>query len=40
MSGNDVPNCSEEERKMVYMPETRIRLFMRMELEACRNELD
>ena len=37
-SGNDVHCCSEEERKIMWMRETRIRLFMQMKLEACRNE--
>ena len=32
--------CSEEERKMVWMRETRIKIFMQMELEACWDELD
>ena len=32
--------CSKEEWKMIWMRETRIRFFMQMELEACRNELD
>ena len=36
--GTDV--CSEEKRKMVWMPETKIRFFMQMELEAYRKELD
>ena len=40
ISGNDVPNCSEEERKVTRMRETSFTLFMQMELEACRNELD
>ena len=31
--------CSEEERKMLCMRETWIRLFMQMELDNCRNEL-
>ena len=31
--------CSEEERKMMWMRETRINIFTQMELEACRNEL-
>ena len=31
---------SKEERKMLWMHETMIRLLMQMELEACRNELD
>ena len=39
-SGNDVLNCSEEERKMLCRREANIRVFMQMELEACRNELD
>ena len=30
--------CSEEERKMVWMREVRIRLFLQMQLEACRDE--
>ena len=40
ISGNDIHYCSEREKKMTWMHETRIRLFMQMELEACRNELD
>ena len=39
-SRNNVLNCSEEERKMMWMRETRIRTFMQIELEACRNELE
>ena len=38
--GNDVPNCSEEERKVTWMRETRVKLFVQMGLEACRFELD
>ena len=40
ISGNDVHYCSQREKKMTWTHETRIRLFMQMELEACRNELD
>ena len=36
--GTDV--CSEEEQKMAWIPETRIRTFMQMELEACKDEVD
>ena len=36
--GIDVSICSEEERKMSWMRETKIRLFMQMELDACRAE--
>ena len=36
--GTDV--CSEEEQKRAWMRETRIKTFMQMELEACRDELD
>ena len=35
ISGDDVHYWSEEDRKMVWMRETRIRTFMQMELEAC-----
>ena len=38
ISGTDV--CSEEEGKMTWMRETRIRISMQMELKACRDELD
>ena len=38
-SGNDVHCCSEEARKMTWTREMRIRLFMQMERERCRNEL-
>ena len=31
-------NCSEEEKKMIRLRETRIRFFIQMELEACRDE--
>ena len=33
-----VPICSEEQRKLTWMRDTRIRLFMQMELMACRDE--
>ena len=36
--GTDV--CSDEERKIAWMQETRIRIFMHMELKACWDELD
>ena len=32
--------CSEEEQKRAWMRETRIRTFMQVELETCRDELD
>ena len=35
VSGDDVHNCSEGEQKMAWMRETRIRIFMQMELKAC-----
>ena len=43
--GNDIHSLFmftivQEERKMTWIRETRIRLFMQMELEVCRNELD
>ena len=37
ISGSDV--CSEEERKIVFMREKRIKVFMQMELDNCRNDL-
>ena len=37
--GSDVPICSEEEWKLSWMRKTRIVIFMKMELEACRDEL-
>ena len=40
IAGNDVPNHSEERRKMTWMREMRIRLFMQMELEASRCKFD
>ena len=39
ISGTDVHYCSEEDKKMTFMREKRIKLFMLMELENCRNEL-
>ena len=39
ISGDNVYYCSEEDRKMAWMREKRIKLFMRMELDSCRNEL-
>ena len=38
--GTDVSICSEEERKLSCMGDTRIRRFMQMELEACMDEMD
>ena len=38
ISGNDTHCCSEEERKIMWIRETRIILFMQMELEACKNK--
>ena len=38
ISKNDVHYCSEDEMKMMGMRETRIGLFIQMELEACRGE--
>ena len=32
--------CSEEEMKLTWMHDTRIRMFMHMELLACRDELN
>ena len=40
ISGDDVHNWSEEDTKMVWVCETRIRTFMQMELEACLDEID
>ena len=40
ISGDDVHNWSEEDMKMVWVCETRIRTFMQMELEACLDEID
>ena len=40
ISGNDVNYCSEEERKMMWMRETRIRTFTQIELKSYRDELD
>ena len=37
-SGTDV--CSEEKRKMAWMQEAKTRIFMQVELKACRDELD
>ena len=39
ISGDNVYYCSEEDGKMAWMREKRIKLFMRMELDSCRNEL-
>ena len=39
ISGNNVHCCSEEARKVTSMRETKIILFMHMELEKCRSEL-
>ena len=39
ISGDDVHYWSEEDRKMAWMREKRITLFMQMELDNCRNEL-
>ena len=38
--GIDVPICSEKERKLAWMNDTRIRLFMQREVMSCRDELD
>ena len=35
-----VPFCSKEEMQLTWMRDTRIRLFMKMELMSCMNELD
>ena len=40
ISGDNVHNCLEEEQKMAWMPETKIRTSMQMELEACLDEVD
>ena len=40
ISGNDVYYCSEEERKVSWMSETRITISVQAELKACRDELD
>ena len=40
ISGDDVPNWSEEDTKMARMRETKINTFMQMELEACLDEVD
>ena len=40
VNAKSIDVCPEEERKMVWMRETRTMLFMQMELAACRNELD
>ena len=40
ISGNNVLYFSEEERKMAWMRETRIRSFMQMEHEACLDDLN
>ena len=39
-NGFDVHICSEEERRMPWMRDTKIRLFMQMEVVACRDEPD
>ena len=39
ISGDDVHYHSEENIKMTWMCEKRIKLFMQMELENCRNKL-
>ena len=39
ISGDNVYYCSEEDRKMAWVREKRIKLFMQMELNSCRNEL-
>ena len=39
-SGDDVHYWSEEDRKMAWMREIRIRIYMPMELKACWDELD
>ena len=39
ISGNNIHCGSKERRKMTWMRELRIRLFMLIELENCRNEL-
>ena len=38
--GIDGCSCSEKENKLTWMHDTRITLFMEMELMACRHELD
>ena len=40
ISGNYAYYCSEEVIKKTWMREKKIKLFMQLELEACRNELD
>ena len=37
---SEVPTCSEEERKLTWMRDTRTRLFMQMELMACKDKSD
>ena len=39
VSGDDLFSCSEEAGKMAWMREKRIKVFMQMELDNCRNEL-
>ena len=36
ITGDDVHYCSEEDRKMAWMREKRIKVFMHMELDNCR----
>ena len=40
ISEDDVQFCSEEDAKMVWMRETRIRTFIQLELEACLEEIN
>ena len=40
ISGDDVHYCSEEEGKMTWMRETRIRIYMPIEFKACLDEVD
>ena len=39
-SGDDAHNWSQEDTKMSWMRETRIRTFIQLELKACLNEID
>ena len=38
--GDDVHDCSEEFRKMTWLREKRIELFMQLTLDNCSNELE
>ena len=38
MNAKGIDACSEEERKMMWMHKTTIKIFIQMELEACRDE--